>query len=111
MVISVQNYSNAGVKTVRVKDADFLGVKMSDVQKMLGVKNMPDLVKKEIMGILSVNKRCDDFKKYKRSLQEITNDIKDSAKHKYIRNDVVEKIIKNCRGIKRCEDGASRSDK
>ena len=33
MVISVQDYLNAGVKTVQVKNKEFFWVKMSDVQK------------------------------------------------------------------------------
>ena len=85
---------------------------MYDIQKKLGLKNMSDLVRKEITAILGVNKCCDeDFKMYKRSLQEITNKMIDNVKDKYIRNDIAEKIIKNCRGVKKCKDGVSRSDK
>ena len=45
VVITVQAYAEA-----RVNKKLFL-VKMIDVQKGLGLKNMPDLVKKEICGI------------------------------------------------------------
>ena len=31
--------------------------------------------------------------------------------YKYVKNDVAEKIIKNCRGEKRCNDGINRLDK
>ena len=40
MVISVQDYLNTGVKTVRVRDENFFWIKMLDVQKKLGIKNM-----------------------------------------------------------------------
>ena len=75
---------------------------MGDVEKGLSVKSLSDLVRKEIIGILGVHKRCDkDFKEYKRSLQEITQNMYDSIRDKYIRNDIAEKIIKNCRGVKK----------
>ena len=31
--------------------------------------------------------------------------------YKYVKNEVAEKIIKNCRGVKRCNDGINRLDK
>ena len=31
--------------------------------------------------------------------------------YKYVKNDVAEKIIKNCRGVERCNDGINRLDK
>ena len=93
MVISVQNYLNAGVQTVQVKDEDFFWVKMSEVQKKFGVKNISDLVRKEIIGFIDANKpNNEDFKKYKRFLQEITNKATNNSKDKYARNDLMEKI-------------------
>ena len=47
-VITVEKYANAGVRTVTVR---LFWVKMIDVQKVLGLKNMPDLVKNKICGI------------------------------------------------------------
>ena len=41
-------------------------------------------------------------------MQELTNNINDNMKDKYIRNDIAEKIIKNCRGIKKSK---TRSNK
>ena len=85
---------------------------MSDVQKKLGVKNIPDLVRKEIMGITGTNKlNNEDFKKYNRSLQEITNKVMNDSKNKSACNELMEKIIKNCRGVKKCNDGKNRSEK
>ena len=64
------------------------------------------------MGITGTNKpNYEDFKKYKRSLQEITNKAINNSQNKYTRNDLAEKIIKNCRGVKKCNDGKNRSEK
>ena len=74
MVIGIQNYLNSGVQAVQVKDEDYFWVKMCDVQKKLGVKDISDLTRKEIIGIIDTSKPSDeDFKKYRRFLQEITN--------------------------------------
>ena len=35
----------------------------------------------------------------------------DNIKDKYIRNDIAEKIIKNCRGVKKTRDNLNKSDK
>ena len=77
---------------------------MKDVGDGLGLKNMSDTVKKEINGT-----DCGDCKKYRRSLQEITGNMYDSMKIKYIRNDIAEKITKNCRGVKKTKDNLSRT--
>ena len=83
---------------------------MSDVQKMLGVKNICDLARKEIMGMVGLSKlNNEDFKTYKHSLQEITNKTMDNSKNIYIRNDISEKIIKNCRGVKKCSNAKDKS--
>ena len=50
-VITVEKYANAGVHTIAVKNKRLFWVKMIDVQKVLGLKNMPDLVKNKICGI------------------------------------------------------------
>ena len=104
--MKVENFVNAGVKTVQIKDAKHFWVKMRDVEKGLGVKSLPDLVRKEINGT-----GCNDCKKYKRSLQELTGSMYDSMKDKYICNDIAEEIIKNCRGVKKTKDGADRGDR
>ena len=96
MVLKVENFVNAGVKTVQIKDVKHIWVKMRDIEKGLALKNLSDIVRKEISGT-----NCNDCKKYKRSLQEITRNMYDSMKDKYIRNVMAEKIIKNCRGVKK----------
>ena len=106
MILTIKNFVNAGVKTVRVINKNYFWVKMKDVGDGLGLKNMSDMVIKEING-----KNCNDCKKYKRSLQELTGNTSDSIKIKYIRNDIAEKIIKNCRGVKKTTGNMSKSDK
>ena len=106
MILTIENFVNAGVKTVQIKDVKHFWVKMKDVGDGLGLKNMSDMVIKEIKGT-----DCGDCKKYKCSLQELTNNMNDNMKIKYIRNDIAEKIIKNCRGVKKPKDNLNKSDK
>ena len=106
MILTIENFVNVGVKTVRIINKNYFWVKMKDVGDGLGLKNMSDMVIKEINGT-----GCDDCKKYKCSLQEITGNMSDSMKIKYIRNDNAEKIIKNSRGVKKTKDNLSRTCK
>ena len=106
MILTIENFVNADVKTVQVKNVKHFWVRMRDVEKGLGLKALRNLVKQEINGT-----GCDDCKKYKRSLQELTNNMNDNMKDKYIRNDIAEKIIKNCRGVKKNRDNSNKSDK
>ena len=48
---------------------------------------------------------------YIRSEYQITKNFKDSNLYKYAKNKPMEKIIKNCRGVKKCNDGVERLDK
>ena len=50
VVITVEAYQHARVHTITVKNRDFLGVKMKDVQDGLGIRNISDLLRKEICG-------------------------------------------------------------
>ena len=106
MILTIENFVNAGVKTVRIINKNYFWVKMKDVGDGLGLKNMSDMVIKEINGT-----SCSDCKNYKKSLQEITNNMHDNMKDKYIRNDIAEKIIKNCRGVKKPKDNSNKNDK
>ena len=74
------------------------------MQKGLGLKNMPDLVKKEICGIFETkNPTEEQKKKYIRTESEITKKPADDSKYKYAHSDLIKKI-KNCRGVKQCND-------
>ena len=106
MILKIENFVNAGVKTVQIKDVKHFWVKMKDVGDRLGLKNMSDAVIKEINGT-----NCNDCEKYKRSLQKLTGNMDDNMKDKYIRNDIAEKIIKNCRRVKKTKDGRNKSSR
>ena len=112
VVITVLKYANVGVHTLTVKNKRLFWVKMIDVKKGLSLKNMPDLVKKEICGIFETkNPPEEQKKKYIRTETEITKKPADDSKYKYARCDLMEKIIKNCRGVKKCNDGINRMKK
>ena len=73
---------------------------MCDVQERIGVKNMFDLVRKEIRGIFRTkNPIKDQIRKYKRREKEL--DHNSTATLVYVRSDLISKIIKNCIGEKR----------
>ena len=73
---------------------------------------MSDLVRKEIHDIFNTNNpKKEQVKKYKRSLQEITKDPMYDSKIKYVCSDLMEKIIKNCRGVKNCNDDIDKEEK
>ena len=48
--ISIENYQNAIVYTITVCNREQFWVRMKEVQKGLGIKNISDLIKKEIHG-------------------------------------------------------------
>ena len=50
-------------------------------------------------------------KKYIMSEYKTTKESTDNHKNKYARSDITEKIIKNCRGVKKCTDGVNRTEK
>ena len=73
---------------------------MSDVQKGLDIQNISNLVRKDIEGIYETK----DFtkkqkRKYIRTEQEISKKPTDDSKIKCFRSDLMEKIIKSCRGV------------
>ena len=67
-------------------------------KEMCGIFNTQDVTKKQ-------------KRKYLRSKYQITKNPEDDNMYKYVKNDVAEKIIKNCRGVKRCNDCINRLDK
>ena len=49
--------------------------------------------------------------KYIRSEYQITKSFKDSSLYNYAKNNLMEKIIKNCRGVEKCKYGVNRLQK
>ena len=50
-LISADGYKNAGVHILRVRKTGKIWASMKNVQDVLGVKNMSDVILKEIYGI------------------------------------------------------------
>ena len=99
MVITVQNYTDAEVHTIKVGNRELFWVKMIDVQNGLDIKNISDLVRKEMQGIFET----------KRAEKELDPECNSNSKS--ARSDLMEKIIKNCRGVKKCKDGINKMEK
>ena len=65
--ISVEKYTNAKVRTIRVSNKKLFWVRVHDVQEGIGAKNMSDLMRKEIRGIFRTkNPVKHQIRKYKR---------------------------------------------
>ena len=75
-LISAAGYKNAGVHSLRVRERNWRNLgeyeSMKNVHKGLGVKNMSDLVLKEIYGIYKTkNLTNKQIRKYKLTEKEI----------------------------------------
>ena len=112
VVTTIQKCNNAKVDTITINNRELFWVRMIDVQNRLCLKNMSDLVRKEIQGIFETKKPTpEQIRKYKSSEKEIEDDPESNFKIKYVCNDLMEKIIKNCRGVKQGNDGMNRTGK
>ena len=108
--ITIKSYKNAGVNVIK-DNKDYFWVKMKNVANGLDIKNISDLLIKEMQGIFEMKKLTKEQKiKYIRSKFEIIKEFA-NKKSKYARNDIMEKVIKNCRGVKQSNDGLKRLDK
>ena len=112
VVITNQAYKNAEVDAITVKNKKIFWVKMCDVQKGLGIKNIYDFARKEVCGIFETKHFIEEQKrKYIRTEREIGKILTNNSKFKYARSDLMEKIIKNYRGVKKCNNGINRMKK
>ena len=92
VVITVEDYKNARVHTITIKNKELFWVKMKDVQDGLGVKNICDLLRKEICGIYELKDLPEkQKKKYIRPEYEIAKKSTDNHKNKYAKSDIMEK--------------------
>ena len=57
VVITIQKCTNAEVDTITVGNRELFWVRMIDVQKELGIKNISGLVRKYIQGIFETKKK------------------------------------------------------
>ena len=96
--------------TITVKNKDCFWVKMKNVENGLGLKWLRGMVENKICEIKNLTKK--QRRKYKRTASEISKELKnDPQSCKYVRNDEMEEVIKNCRGVKQCNDDITRVDK
>ena len=86
---------------------------MKDVENGLGVKWLRVMVENKICGIYEIKSLTKkQRKKYKRTAIEISKELKNDPQNcEYVRNDVMEEVVKNCRGVKQCSDGIKKLDK
>ena len=109
-LISAKGYKKANVHFLKVKKADEIWASMKDSGSGLGVKNISDLVLKEIYGISETKnptkKQISNYKMTEREIYEKFSNLSEnelntkSNKNIYVRNDVMTTIIKRCRGEK-----------
>ena len=92
--ISVTEFMNAKVHIITIDNRRLLWVEMHEVYEGLGIKNISDLVRKEIHCIFEIkNPSKDQIRRYKRPEKEwFSDDI-----YAYVRSDLILKLIKNCR--------------
>ena len=74
VVITLKKCKKANIDVVTIKNSDLFWMEINDVQKGLGVKNICDLIIKEIKGIFNTrNPEEDQIKEYKLSLADLMN--------------------------------------
>ena len=110
-LISAEGYKNANVVFLTIKTTNEIWVSMKDVGSSIGVKNISDLVLKEIYGISETKNPSKEqvnehkitkkqiYKKFANLSQEKLNAI--DKKNIYVKNNVMTTIIKPCRGEKK----------
>ena len=110
-LISAKGYKNASVHFLKVKKTDEIWSSMKDVGRGMGVKNISDLVLKEIYGICETKnptkEQINEYKMTEREIYEKFGNLSEdelntkSNKNIYVRNNVMSTIIKRCRGEKK----------
>ena len=110
-LISAEGYKNANVEFLTIKTTSEIWVNMKDVGSGMGVKNISDLVSKEIHGALKTkNPTKEQINEYKMTEREIYEQFGNLSKEKLntksnknvsVKNVVMTAIIKRCRGKKK----------
>ena len=110
-LISAKGYENAGVGHLIIKKTGELWVSIKDVGDGLGVKNISDLVLKEIYGAYGKKELTkEEIKCYKMTEREIFKKFvkisKDrlntkSNKKVFVKNTIMTNIINHCKGEKK----------
>ena len=110
-LISAEAYENASVSLLNIRRTNEIWPSMRDIGSGLGVKNISDLVIKEIRGIYGEKNLTEgEIENYKMTEREIYekfyNLSKDELniknnKNTFAKNNVMTNIIKHCRGEKK----------
>ena len=109
-LISAEGYKNADVFYLTIKKTGELWISIKDVGDGLGVKNISDLVLKEIYGIYEKKITKEEIKCYKMTEREIFEKFDKlsedklntkSNKNVFVKNTIMTNIIKHCRGEKK----------
>ena len=98
-LISAEGYKNAKVDFLTIKTTSEIWVNMKDVGSGIGVKNISDLVLKEIYGICETKnptkKQVNEYEMTKREIYKNFTNLSDEElntknnKKTYVRNDVM----------------------
>ena len=107
---SIEGYKNASVISLKNKHGD-LWVIMKDVKDGLGVRNISDLILKDIYGVYKKKYLTqEEIKYYKMTEREFFKTFYDydedslntkSNKTIFVKNTMMTNIIKNCKGEKK----------
>ena len=110
-LLSAEGYENAEVDAKIVRKTGKIWVSMKDVRSGMGVKNISDLVLKELRGVLKTQnptkEQISEYKITERELYEKFDHLSEeelntkSNKTVYVRNDIMTTFIKHCRGEKK----------
>ena len=116
--ISAERYKNSKVDFLQIRKTDEIWVSMKHLHDRLGIKNMSDLVLKEIHGKYERKNLTDEeIRKYKMSEREIFKKYDNLSENErnnrnnkeiYVRNDVIMSVIVRWRGEK--EEGKKLMD-
>ena len=110
-LISAEGYKNGGVQFLRVRETGEIWASMKDSGSGMGVKNISDLVLKEIYGICETKnptkEQINEYKMTEREIYEKFDNLSEeelnikSNKNIYVKNVIITTIIKYCRGEKK----------
>ena len=110
-LISAEQYKSTGVHFLRVRKIGEIWVSMKNVYKGLGVKNMSDLILREIYGIYKTKSYTKEqikrskmterviFEKHANLSEDEINT--KTNKNVYVKSDVMSTVIKCCRREKK----------
>ena len=109
-LISAEGYKNAKVHFLKIRKTGEIWLSIKDVGDGLGVKNISDLVLKEIYGIYGKKLTKEKIKCYKMTEREIYEKFDNlnedelntkSNKSVYVKNTIMANIIKHCKEEKK----------